>query len=67
MWWNDWKFQLHWHKLEWVDPKHTPKIVKTFSVSSEKFYIDKSDRIAHFFGTSKLKELYINYLKKENT
>ena len=19
--WNDWKFQLHWHKLEWVNPK----------------------------------------------
>ena len=20
-WWNDWKFQLHWNKLEWVGPK----------------------------------------------
>ena len=20
-WWNDWKFQLHWNKLEWVNPK----------------------------------------------
>ena len=19
--WNDWKFQLHWNKLEWVDMK----------------------------------------------
>ena len=18
--WNDWKFQLHWNKLEWVNP-----------------------------------------------
>ena len=34
MWWNDWKFQLHWNMLEWVDPKSTPKIVKPFSVSS---------------------------------
>ena len=33
-WWNDWKFQLYWNKLEWVDPKSTPKIVKPFSVSS---------------------------------
>ena len=24
-WWNYCKFQLHWHKLEWVDPKYTPK------------------------------------------
>ena len=34
MWWNDWKFQLHWNTLEWVDPKTTPKRVKPFSVSS---------------------------------
>ena len=20
-WWNDWKFQLHWNKLEWVNPR----------------------------------------------
>ena len=26
MWWNDWKFQLHWNKLEWVDPKSTPTV-----------------------------------------
>ena len=23
-WWNDRKFQLHWNKLEWVDPKYNP-------------------------------------------
>ena len=34
MWWNYWKFQLHWNKLEWVDPKSTPKRVKPYSVSS---------------------------------
>ena len=34
-WWNDWKFQLHWNMLEWVDPESTPKIVKPFSVSSK--------------------------------
>ena len=31
MWWNDWKFQLHWNMLEWVDPKSKPKRVKPFS------------------------------------
>ena len=25
---------MHWNKLEWVDPKSTPKIVKAYSVSS---------------------------------
>ena len=19
--WNDWKFQIHWNMLEWVDPR----------------------------------------------
>ena len=32
-WWNDWKFQLHWNKLEWVDSKYNPKRVKPFYVS----------------------------------
>ena len=39
-WWNGWKFQLHWNKLEWVDRKSNPKKGKPFSVSSKKFYID---------------------------
>ena len=40
-WWNGWKFQLHWNKLEWVDHKSTPKIVKPFSVSSKSFILVK--------------------------
>ena len=63
-WWNDWRFQLHWNKLEWVDPKSAPKIFKHFSVSSKKFYISKNDRTAHFVGHSKLKELDIDYFYK---
>ena len=59
-WWNDWKFQLHWNKLEWVDPISTPKRVKPYSVSSKKIYISKNDRTDHFVGHSKLKELDIN-------
>ena len=31
--WNDWKFQLNWNKLEWVDTKYNPKRVKPFSIS----------------------------------
>ena len=40
-WWNDWKLQLHWHKLEWVDPKYNPKRLKMFSVYSKKFTLIK--------------------------
>ena len=25
MWWNDWKFQLHWNMLTWVNPKSRTK------------------------------------------
>ena len=58
---------MHWNKLEWVDPKYTPKRVKPFSVSSKKFYISKNDRTAHFVGHSKLKELDIDdfYKRKQ--
>ena len=45
--------------LEWVDPRSTPKIVKPFSVSSKKFYINNNDRTAHFVGYSKLTPLDI--------
>ena len=55
MWRNDWKFQLHWNMLEWVNPKSITKRVQTFSVSSNKFYIINNDRTAHFVGRSKLK------------
>ena len=54
-WCNDWKFQLHSNKLEWVYPKSTPKRDRPFSVSSKKLYISKNDRTAHFIGHSQLK------------
>ena len=28
-WWNDRKFQLHWNKLEWVNPRSKTKSKKT--------------------------------------
>ena len=55
-WWNDWKFQFRWRKLEWVDPKYTPKRDKHYYVSSKMFYLNKNDRTAHWVGYSKLKE-----------
>ena len=57
MWWNHWRFQLHWNVLEWVNLKSTTKRVKPFSVSSKKFYINKNYRTAHFVGHSKLTPL----------
>ena len=54
-WWNYWKFQLRWSKLEWVDPKYNSKRVTPFSVSSKEVRISKIDRTAHFVGHYKLK------------
>ena len=53
--WNGWKLQLHWHKLDWVDPKYNPIRVKPFSVYSKRFYIDKSDRTAHWVSHYEIK------------
>ena len=36
--WNDCKFQLHWNKLEWVNPRSKDKRTQPYSVSSKKFY-----------------------------
>ena len=36
-WWNDWGFQLHWNKFEWVDPKTLIKRDKPYSVFSKTF------------------------------
>ena len=34
-WWNDWKFQLYWNKLEWVNTKSINKRDKPYSVISK--------------------------------
>ena len=32
--WNDCKFQIHWSKLEWVNPRGRIEVKNPFSVSS---------------------------------
>ena len=40
-WWNDWKFQLHWNKIEWVDPKYNPKRVNPILFLQKSFMLVK--------------------------
>ena len=54
-WWNYWKFQLHWKKLEWVNKISQTKIGKPYSVSSKHIYLNKGDRTSHCVGHSYLK------------
>ena len=46
-WWNYWRLQLHWYKIEWVHPRSKIKRKKTYSVSSNKFYLKTNDRTSH--------------------
>ena len=49
-WRNDWKIQLHWHKLERVNLRFQTKRNKSYSVSSNKFYLNKGDITSHSVG-----------------
>ena len=33
--WNDWKYQLNWNRLEWVNPRSKTARKKTYSTSSK--------------------------------
>ena len=57
--WNYWKFQLHWHKLEWVNPRNKIRRKKPIQFFLN---ISKGDRTSHWVGHSKIKELDINDL-----
>ena len=57
--WNYWTFQIHWNKLEWVNPRSHIEQNKTFFVSSKNIYLEDNNKNAHWVGNSKLKTLDI--------
>ena len=57
-WWNDWRFQLHWQKIERVNPRSKIKRNKPYSFSTNKFYLNKDDITSNWVGHSSLKALY---------
>ena len=57
--WNDWKFQIHWNKLEWVNPRSPIEGNNPFCVSSEKLYLTDNNKSAHGDGHLELKPLDI--------
>ena len=65
--WNYWKFQIHWNKLEWVNPRNHNEQKIPFSVSSKKFYLKDNNKTAHWVGHAKLKPLDIDYFSKEKS
>ena len=55
--WNYWMFQLHWKKLEWVDPKKINSSNNPLCSLTHKFYIKDGKQTCHFVGHSKLKPI----------
>ena len=37
--WNDWKFKIHWNKLEWVNPRIRDEQKNLLCVSSKKIVL----------------------------
>ena len=37
--WCDWKFQIHWNKLEWVNPRSRDERKNPFCVSSKTYIL----------------------------
>ena len=53
--WNDWRFQIKWNKLEWVNLRNSNKVNNPFCVSSKKFDLKDNDKTSHWVVHSKLK------------
>ena len=51
--WSYWRFQFHWNKLEWVNPRN--KIVRKNNIQPLQKIILKNDRTDHWVGHSLLK------------
>ena len=46
--WNDWKFQIPWDKLEWLNPRSLIERKNTFCVSSNKLCLKDNNKTAHW-------------------
>ena len=62
--WNGWKFQIHWDKLEWVNPRIRNEKKPTLC-AFQKFYLEDNNKTAHWVGHSRLKPLDKEYLSEE--
>ena len=46
--WNDWKFQIHWNKIEWVNPRSDTEGNNLFCVSYKTICLKDNNRTAHW-------------------
>ena len=55
--WIDWRFQIHWNKHEWVNPRRRDERKNLFYVSSKKDYFEDKVKTAHWFVHLQLRSL----------
>ena len=65
--WNDWRFQIHWNKIEWINPRNRNEQKNPFCLSSKKFYMKDNNKTAHWFGHAKFKPLDTDGFSKEKS
>ena len=52
--WNEWRFQIHWNKIDWVNPRNSSKGNNPFCVFSKIFCLKDNNKTAHWVTQSKL-------------
>ena len=54
---NDWIFQIHWNKHEWVNSRSCNEQNNPFCMSFKKLCLKDNNKTAYWVGRSKLKPL----------
>ena len=60
--WNDWKFHIHWNKLEWVNQRILIEVRNPLCVYSKRYCLKDIHGTAHWVGHQKLNPLDKEYL-----
>ena len=62
---NECKFQIHWNKLEWVNPRNCNERKNPFLCLLKYIYLKDYNKTANCVGHSKLKPLDTEYFSKD--
>ena len=65
--WNDWRFQMHWNKLEWFNPRIRIEQNNPLCESSKRICLEDNNKTAHWVGHSELKPLDTMIFLKKNS
>ena len=63
--WNEWKFQIHQNKFEWLNPRDPNEQKNPFCVSSNFLCLKDDNKTAHWVDHQKLKSQIHNILQNK--